>query len=170
MFAVFHRTFVTFKSSTIIYHKTNKNTIASPWINVIADRSVCIFVYKSRRLRLNCSIQGNNHSIDQFLREIPDIELVSIQLIGLKCTRWYYDERFRDIYHICLYTRLAVRGRLAVRMFILIWIPLYPFPSFWRNISPLRKVSIPTKTIIQKSRELFNIKLFVDITICTLLS
>ena len=89
LFAVFHRTFVTFKSSNIIYHETNKNTIASPWIYVIADRcrrDIAIFVHKSRRLRLNCSIQGNNHSIDQFLREIPDIELVSIQLIGLKCT------------------------------------------------------------------------------------
>ena len=49
MFAVFHRSFVTFKNSTIIYHETNKNTIASPWIYVIADRCVCIFVYKSRR-------------------------------------------------------------------------------------------------------------------------
>ena len=150
MFAVFHRTFVTFKSSNIIYHETNKNTIASPWIYVIADRSRREFVYKSRRLRLNYSIQGKNHSIHQILREIPDVELVSIQLIGLKCTWWYYAKRFRDMYHISLYTLLAVRGRLAVRMFILIWIPLYPFPSFWRNISPFRKVSIPKKTIIQK--------------------
>ena len=129
-----------------------------------------VFVYKSRRLRLTYLIQEKNHIIEYVLREIPDIEFVSIQLIGMKCTRWYYDERFRDIYHICLYTLLAARGRLAVRMFILIWIPLYPFPSFWRNISPLRKVSIPTKTIIPKSRELFNMKLFGDNTICTLLS
>ena len=118
-------------------------------LQIDAD-GICIFVYKSRRLRLNCSIQGNNHSIDQFLREIPDIELVSIQLIGLKCIRWYYEERFRDINHVWLYTLLAVRGRSAVIMFIFIWIPLYPFPSFWRNISHLRKVSIPEKTIIPK--------------------
>ena len=67
MFAVFHRSFVTFKNSTIIYHETNKNTIASPWIYVIADRcrrDVCIFVYKSRRLRLSYSIQGKAHSIE----------------------------------------------------------------------------------------------------------